>query len=120
DVGATELLADRRGDLLDLRSVLERQMYRFVAAAGQAADHGVGSVYALVIADHDPRPGFGEQPRAGGADAAAGAGDDRHLAAEILADLRRHPCPPPAAGLMLRTRSAYCHRLRREGARAPQ
>ena len=62
-------------------------------AAGQAADHRVRAVDSLIVADHDPRPGRREQPRAGGSDAAAGAGDDRDLAAEILADLR-HACSP--------------------------
>ena len=95
DVGAAEFLSDRCGDLADLRAVLQRQMHRLMeaglAAADQSADHRIGAVEALVVADHDPRAGLGEQPRAGGADAAAGAGNDRDLAAEILADPRRHP-----------------------------
>ena len=94
DVGAAELLPDRVGDLADLGGVLERQMHRPVSAAGQLADHGVGALGPLVVADDDPRSRFGEKPRAGRADPAAGAGDDRDLAVETLADLRRHAVPP--------------------------
>ena len=94
DVGATELLPDRGGDPLDLGGVLERQIHRLVAAAGQFADHGSGAVDALVVADDDARSGLGKQARAGGADPAAGAGDDGNLAVQGSANLRRHHSLP--------------------------
>ena len=96
DVGAAELLPDRRGDLAYLGGVFERQMHRpveaGVSAAGQLADHRVGALNALVVADDDARSRLGKKPRTGGADPAAGAGDHRNLAAEILAN--RHPTAP--------------------------
>ena len=117
NVGAAEFLPDRRGSLSYFRTVLERQADRFVPAAGEALDHRVRTVCPLVVADDDPRAGLGKEPRAGGADPAAGAGDDRNLAGEVLADLRRHSCSPRklSAASMLRTLSGYCHRVSREG-----
>src|ERR1051325_8152660 len=66
----------------------------FLAGAGGAFDDRLGAVSPLVVADDDPRPGLGKEPRAGGADPAAGAGDDRDLAGEVLTEPRRHPCSP--------------------------
>ena len=89
---------DRVGDLVDLGGVLQRQTHRLVAVAGQFGDHGVGAVDALVVADDDARAGLGEKPRAGGADAAAGAGHDRDLAGQGRILLQRHLiAPSPAA-----------------------
>ncbi len=90
-VAAAELFLDRGGSLVDLRGVLERQAHRLVAAAFERGDDGIGAVDALVIADDDPRPGLGEEARAGGADAARRAGHHRDLAIKTYASHHRSP-----------------------------
>ena len=63
---------DRGGDLRLICAVSSSgRCIGRVAAAGQLGDDRVGAVDALVVADDDARPGLGEQPRAGRADAAA-------------------------------------------------
>src|SRR5437660_5175434 len=73
---------------------MHRPVEAGLLAAGQIADGGPGAVDARVVADDDPRAGLGEKPRTGRADAAAGAGDARDLAAESLADPSSQPASP--------------------------
>src|SRR5437016_535564 len=79
---------------------------------GEPGDDGVGALDALVVADDDSRAGRSEEPRAGGADAARGAGDDRDLAVERFADLRRHAPLPRWFAAMLSILAQNCHRAR--------
>ena len=55
DVGAAELVPDRGRNLADLRGVLQRQVHRLVAVAGQLGDQRRRAVGALVVADDDTR-----------------------------------------------------------------
>jgi len=87
NVGAAEFLPDRLGHLADSGRCPRagRCIALWPAPRPSWRPPAIGAFDPLLLSDHDPRPGLGEQPRAGRADAALGAGDDRNLAAKILA-----------------------------------